>query len=113
MFELGVISRAVAPEELEAAADAIVSRLAVAGAKALFTADGFYHRGKQVSLKLSAEPLVSVIIPTYNRAALVQEAVASVQAQTYRDFETVVVTAECWRAISALTRSAISPKRTT
>jgi glycosyltransferase involved in cell wall biosynthesis len=36
-------------------------------------------------------PLVSVIIPTYNRAALVQEALASVQAQTYRDYEIVVV----------------------
>jgi glycosyltransferase involved in cell wall biosynthesis len=36
-------------------------------------------------------PLVSVIIPTYNRAALVREAVASVTAQTCRDFEIVVV----------------------
>jgi len=36
-------------------------------------------------------PLVSVIIPTYNRAALVAAAVASVKAQTYRDFEIIVV----------------------
>jgi glycosyltransferase involved in cell wall biosynthesis len=36
-------------------------------------------------------PLVSVIIPTYNRAALVTEAVASVEAQTFRDFEILVV----------------------
>ena len=36
-------------------------------------------------------PLVSVIIPTYNRAALVAEALASVKAQTYRDYEIVVV----------------------
>ena len=36
-------------------------------------------------------PLVSVIIPTYNRAGLVQQALASVKAQTFRDFEIVVV----------------------
>ncbi len=34
---------------------------------------------------------VSVIIPTYNRAAWMIEAVASVLAQTYRDFELFVV----------------------
>ena len=36
-------------------------------------------------------PLVSVIIPTYNRAAWVQEAAASVLAQTFRDYELLVV----------------------
>jgi glycosyltransferase involved in cell wall biosynthesis len=36
-------------------------------------------------------PLVSVIIPTYNRAAWVTEAAASVLNQTYRDFELIVV----------------------
>ena len=36
-------------------------------------------------------PLVSVIIPTYNRAGLVRQALASVKAQTFQDFEIVVV----------------------
>jgi glycosyltransferase involved in cell wall biosynthesis len=36
-------------------------------------------------------PLVSVIIPTYNRDAMVSEAVASVFEQTFKDFELIVV----------------------
>jgi glycosyltransferase involved in cell wall biosynthesis len=40
---------------------------------------------------LSTVPLVSVIIPTYNRAAWVKEAAASVWAQTFRDYELIVV----------------------
>lgn len=35
--------------------------------------------------------LVSVIIPTHNRPKFTQEAIASVKAQTYRDFEIIVV----------------------
>jgi len=33
----------------------------------------------------------SVIIPTYNRRAFLEEAVQSVRAQTYRDFEIIIV----------------------
>ena len=40
---------------------------------------------------MAAQIRLSVIIPTYNRAALVREAVASVLAQSFRDFEVVVV----------------------
>jgi len=36
-------------------------------------------------------PKVSVIIPTYNRSALIKQAIDSVFAQTYRDFELIVV----------------------
>lgn len=36
-------------------------------------------------------PIVSVIIPTYNRWPMVGSAVASVLAQSYRDFELIVV----------------------
>ncbi len=40
---------------------------------------------------MAARPGLSVIIPTYNRAPLVPEAVASVLAQTWQDFEVLVV----------------------
>jgi hypothetical protein len=38
-----------------------------------------------------AEPKVSVIIPTYDRPAFLRQAIASVLAQTYPDFEILVV----------------------
>lgn len=40
---------------------------------------------------MSGAPRVSVLIPTYNRAALLCEAIDSVLAQSFRDFEIVVV----------------------
>src|SRR5689334_14515250 len=36
-------------------------------------------------------PLVSVIIPTYNRAGLLPSAIASVIAQTFADWELIIV----------------------
>ncbi len=38
-----------------------------------------------------SNPLVTVVIPTYNRVALVQQAIASVIAQTYRNWELIIV----------------------
>ncbi len=37
------------------------------------------------------KPRISVVIPTYNREELITEAIDSVLAQTYRDFEIIVV----------------------
>jgi len=42
-------------------------------------------------LELQMPPLIAVIIPTHNRAALLERAVQSVLDQTLRDFELVVV----------------------
>ena len=40
---------------------------------------------------MNASPQVTVIIPTYNRAGLIGQAIDSVLAQTYPDFELIVV----------------------
>jgi glycosyltransferase involved in cell wall biosynthesis len=40
---------------------------------------------------MSHSPFISVVIPTYNRARLVQAALKSVLAQTYTEFEAIVV----------------------
>lgn len=42
-------------------------------------------------MSLSDQPRVSVIIPTYRHAAYVGETIASVLAQTFRDFELIIV----------------------
>ncbi len=41
--------------------------------------------------KVKGNPTVSVIIPTYNRAHFIGEAIQSVLSQTYQDFELIVV----------------------
>ena len=40
---------------------------------------------------MNQQPLVSVIIPTYNRAEYVKKAVESVLNQTYKNIEIIVV----------------------
>jgi len=37
------------------------------------------------------KPLVSVVIPTFNRVELLKEAIESVSAQSYRPLELVIV----------------------
>ena len=41
--------------------------------------------------KKQKKPLISVIIPTYNRGWIIEEAVDSVLSQVYRDFELIIV----------------------
>jgi len=41
--------------------------------------------------RASNQPLVSVILPTYNRAYIVSKALQSVLSQTYRNFEVIVI----------------------
>jgi glycosyltransferase involved in cell wall biosynthesis len=42
-------------------------------------------------VKMTSNPLVSVIIPTYNRGWILTEAIDSVLAQDYKDYELIVV----------------------
>lgn len=39
----------------------------------------------------SAAPVFSIIIPTYNRSKVIQRTLASVQMQTFKDFECIIV----------------------
>jgi glycosyltransferase involved in cell wall biosynthesis len=40
---------------------------------------------------MKSKPLVSIIIPTYNRAHLISETLDSVLAQTYKNWECIIV----------------------
>jgi glycosyltransferase involved in cell wall biosynthesis len=40
---------------------------------------------------LSVQPLVTIVIPTYNRSLLIQDTIASVLAQTYSNWELIIV----------------------
>jgi glycosyltransferase involved in cell wall biosynthesis len=53
--------------------------------------DGQYERMRKHCGHMVQGPLVSVIMPTYNRADVIGEAVASVVAQTYTNWELLVV----------------------
>lgn len=57
--------------------------------------------------------LVSIIIPTRNRCALLQETVGSVQAQTHKDLELIVVDDqsedETWSWLSSLSDERVRP----
>jgi len=44
-----------------------------------------------VSISHTSNPLVSIIIPTFNRAELIKETLQSVQNQTYQDWECIVI----------------------
>lgn len=52
---------------------------------------GDASRASGAGARMNREPMVSVVIPTYNRAAMLRDAIDSVFAQTYTDHEIVVV----------------------
>ncbi|HPV82888.1 MAG TPA: glycosyltransferase [Nitrospira sp.] len=49
------------------------------------------RRGASPVLSFTRPPMVSVIVPTYNRPDRLQVALSSILAQTYQDFEIIVV----------------------
>lgn len=66
-------------------AQAIVSRLRFADAKALITADGFFRRGKLVAMKTVADE-VAAELPLLSRVIVVRRTGAAVPFQSGRDY---------------------------
>src|SRR3970282_949827 len=46
---------------------------------------------KSAPVSASGSPSVTVILPTYNRASFLRQAFASIEAQTFRDWELVII----------------------
>ena len=59
---------------------------------------------------MSYRPLISVVIPTFNRARQVQAALMSVLAQTYREFEAIVVDDGSTDGTGATLQQIVSPQ---
>ncbi|MFP5307677.1 MAG: glycosyltransferase family 2 protein [Gammaproteobacteria bacterium] len=57
-----------------------------------------------------SSPAISVVLPTYNRAALLERAIGSVLGQTFRDFELLVVDDASTDATPALLASISDPR---
>ena len=51
----------------------------------------FFFLKQQINNYKDPTPLISVVIPTYNRAHLLERAIDSVLAQTFQDYEIIVV----------------------
>ncbi|MCG3119060.1 MAG: hypothetical protein ALAOOOJD_01388 [bacterium] len=64
---------------------------------------------------MSRNPTISIIIPTHNRRRLLQETVESVLAQTYRNWELLVIddasTDETWSWLRGLQNAQVRPFR--
>lgn len=58
-----------------------------------------------LEIDLESVPFISVIIPTFNRADFLREALASLAAQKFKDFETIVVDDGSEEDIEAVARS--------
>jgi len=66
-------------------APAVATRLADAGAKALFTADGFFRRGKPVAMKPVADE-ASLDVPSLQHMIVLQRAGIPISMQPGRDY---------------------------
>jgi glycosyltransferase involved in cell wall biosynthesis len=59
---------------------------------------------------MSSDPLVSVVVPTYNRADLIGETIESILAQTLRELELIIVSDGSTDATESVVRACNDPR---
>jgi glycosyltransferase involved in cell wall biosynthesis len=61
---------------------------------------------------MTADPLVTVVVPTYNRARLIGETIESILAQTFSQIELIVVSDGCTDGTEAVVEAFCDPRIT-
>lgn len=68
------------------------------------------ERTAEISPALAGAPLVSIVMPTYNQAKFIRQAIDSILAQSYRNFELIVVDDGSTDGTAAILKTLADPR---